>query len=256
MSADTDFDKAFADSYNEAHELYLESRLIECEEKLRIMLRDPDIPRYPLFKTLVLLGLISGDWYEASYYRLCAEKQWQTLRGWSPEGTNTTFDSQMKALRGDLIILNEALMEDAPFKLDSMNYLGGGTDSENSSIEEGRTGIESLDIDVPVPVVTIQEHHEDDMEMDTEPAEEPTADVKPTEDSTMYIKPAMDVKPAPKPLKVCDFMLIVYKTMSNHKTEAAQPAPDQARHCPAYERRQQRRELHQPTNSRRSCYGF
>jgi predicted Zn-dependent protease len=66
MEKPSHLDQQFSDAYNEANDAYRADRLDECESKLRELLDEPVLPRYYRMKSLVLLGLILGDWKEAN----------------------------------------------------------------------------------------------------------------------------------------------------------------------------------------------
>jgi hypothetical protein len=115
-------DQQFTDGYNEAHDDYDADRLEECESKLRGLLGDPAIPRYQRMKSLVLLGLIVGDWQEADKCYIKGDALWQIVRRWEPEG-NVEVDEALQEIRDSLDGLDTALFEENPEFYDRLERL-------------------------------------------------------------------------------------------------------------------------------------
>ncbi|KAL1796478.1 hypothetical protein ACET3X_005018 [Alternaria dauci] len=150
MDGQSILDEYTAD-YNEAWEAYKADRLEECESKLRELLDDVNIPSYHRIKSMVLLGSIQGDWWEAYDYYLAATAQWKVIRGWHPEG-DSEADEPLADLRESLEDLDRVLKEENPDEYSRFDpalriVAEDDTRVEDAAVEEAREWLGDMDID-------------------------------------------------------------------------------------------------------------
>ncbi|KAF2129996.1 hypothetical protein P153DRAFT_228893 [Dothidotthia symphoricarpi CBS 119687] len=173
MASSSDVNKAFTDGFNEAFELYRTNRLDECAAKARELLSDTAIPRYHRMKTFILLGSILANWDEANRCRILAEGQWHIVRRLHPEGADATVDGYMRELRESLDELGAVLQDDEdPFGFGVGSADDEVVDEQDASVEEARTEMEDLNIDIDAPThsfTTVEAPEEAKMEVDKEP---------------------------------------------------------------------------------------
>ncbi|KAH6639222.1 hypothetical protein C7974DRAFT_278302, partial [Boeremia exigua] len=102
-------DQEFTDRFNEANAHYKAGELLECMNLCDKLLDEPHIPRYHKMKTLVLLGAVVEDWFEAHDCFVAAESLWTMTRRWIHEGDDQFVDDAMADIRMSLDELNQAL---------------------------------------------------------------------------------------------------------------------------------------------------
>lgn len=158
----------YAAAYNVAWEAYKADRLEECESKLRELLDDVALPTYRRIKSMVLLGSIQGDWWEAYKYYLAATAQWKVIRGWCPEG-DSEFDEPLADLRESLEDLDRVLKEEDPVEYSRFDpalriVAEEDTRVEDAAAEEAREWLDDMDIEDD------EEDEHSDMVADTVPS--------------------------------------------------------------------------------------
>jgi hypothetical protein len=164
MAAESLVDQQFTDGFNEANACYKADRLEECESKLRDLLEDSAIPRYfhiqtshelladptllryHRMKSLILLGLILGDWHGASECYVQADALWRVVRRWHPEGDDKTVDDAMKEIRESLEDLDAALREEDAFEYDRHKAVTEAVAKHDAGVDEARATMQAMGI--------------------------------------------------------------------------------------------------------------
>ncbi|KAH6629374.1 hypothetical protein C7974DRAFT_454094 [Boeremia exigua] len=141
--SDKDFHNGFAD----VHDLFTAGKLEECETEAFAFLAEEAIPKYYRMKTLILLGIIVGDWEEANRYYVAADHMWHTVRGYHPEGTDKDVEESITEIRECLDSLRVALQEDALSEC-GLTITGGDiVEEHDADIEDACAEMDDLELE-------------------------------------------------------------------------------------------------------------
>ena len=98
-------------------------------------------------KSLILLGLISGDWDDVNECFVQAEALWRIVRRWHPEGDDERVDSAMKEIRESLKDLDASLRDEDPFEYDRLEAFTVAVAEHDAGVEEARAAMQNMDVD-------------------------------------------------------------------------------------------------------------
>ncbi len=112
MASQSIINEQLAERFREVWDLWDKDHLEECEAKARSLLEDEAIPNHYRIKTLMLLGSVVEDYWEAERFYRQADTTWRWIRRGHAPGKDAAVDELLRDLRVSLDVIKDILTKE------------------------------------------------------------------------------------------------------------------------------------------------